>query len=498
MQKSDVFLAAALFAAHPLILAFGIFGHPDHHAFIMLFMTIYLCSVINMIKLDFHKVSCIRTSIVAAICIWISPETLIPILLSNGILFVYAFSDIEKLRLLHTKNLMIACLLVAIVFTVAGDHTAALTICMLLLVTPYITFNKTYASNRIFRYWHIAIILLMIEIFPLISPVEYDKVSVLHIALFTCAALYIGITMIYYDLNLNSRIAVSLAWLLIIGAVFLLIYPHFFKGMSANISDYAKEIWLCKVVEMRSPLSGGDRLFFIVYSIISTVSIASKVMHLIGNRKKCTVKLLWWIMVVNAICYTVFSGIAYRMLPYSMMFTLPIIVDFGMNNNFTKSLHRVLRTVITAFISMFFLFCTAFSDCTEEDKTIDATYTQEELFEIIDNLSEKPVVVMAHSNDGPSILYYTKHSVVGAPYHRQQQGIISSYKVMEDKYDEKIVKNILKETNSSYVFVRKKQYKEGKSLARMIIDNVQPKWIEIVKLPPKFNDVVVAKIVQNN
>jgi hypothetical protein len=104
---------------------------------------------------------------------------------------------------------------------------------------------------------------------------------------------------------------------------------------------------------------------------------------------------------------------------------------------------------------------------------------------------------MAHTNDGPTILYYTKHSVVGTPYHRQPQGIISSFKVMEDKYDEKIVKDILKATQSSYLLIRKKRYAEAKvqSLPQMIINNIPPKWVKIIRLPPKFSDVIVAKIL---
>jgi hypothetical protein len=124
-----------------------------------------------------------------------------------------------------------------------------------------------------------------------------------------------------------------------------------------------------------------------------------------------------------------------------------------------------------------------------------ALYTEQELFKEIDNLSNDPVVIMAHTNDGPKILYHTKHSVVGASYHRQVQGIISSYKVMEDKYDEKTVKDIIKTTGSSYIFIRKGQYKKTKSLPKMIMENALPSWIEIVNLPPKFNDVIIAKII---
>jgi hypothetical protein len=104
---------------------------------------------------------------------------------------------------------------------------------------------------------------------------------------------------------------------------------------------------------------------------------------------------------------------------------------------------------------------------------------------------------MTHSNDGPAILYHTKHSVVGAPYHRQAQGIIFSYKIMEDEYDEEVAKSILKVTDSSYLFVRKpNDYSETAkmSLARMIANNNLPNWLSVVKLPEKFSDITIVKI----
>jgi uncharacterized membrane protein len=227
------------------------------------------------------------------------------------------------------------------------------------------------------------------------------------------------------------------------------------------------------------------------------VSVVGKVLQLFDRKERKSTDFLWKIAIVNSVIYTIFSGAAYRMIPYSILFSLPLIVDFGMNGNFTKSFYRPLRILITLFISIVFVFFTAVLDHSDnESKDIDAGYTKQELFEVIDNLSENPIVIMAHSNDGPALLYYTKHSVVGAPYHRQTEGIISSYKVMEDEYDEKTVRDILKTTGSSYIFIRKKQYQKSdlRSLAKMITDNVPPKWIEIVELPPKFKDVIIAKI----
>jgi hypothetical protein len=249
---------------------------------------------------------------------------------------------------------------------------------------------------------------------------------------------------------------------------------------------------------MKSPFEHGDFLFFVTCAAIVSISVINKIMQLFRKKNTAgTEDVIWLIVTLNAIFYTIFAGMAYRMLPYAMMFSLPLTVDFGMNSDFTKSLGNVSKIFLTGFISAFFVFCTASWDHRKDkEEKISASYTKEELFEMLDNLSEKPVVIMAHVNDGPQILYYTKHSVVGAPYHRQTEGIIFSYKVTEEKYDEKTVREILEKTDSSYIFIRKEQYKNAKtnSLAKMITENAAPERIEIIKLPPQFDDVVIAKI----
>jgi hypothetical protein len=62
-------------------------------------------------------------------------------------------------------------------------------------------------------------------------------------------------------------------------------------------------------------------------------------------------------------------------------------------------------------------------------------------------------------------------------------------------YDEKTVKEIIKTTGSSYIFIRKGQHKKPGSLSKMIMENTPPPWIEIVDLPSKFRDIVIAKII---
>jgi hypothetical protein len=502
MTKTNAFLAAALFAAHPLILTFGIFGRPDHHAFIMLFIVIFIQNIIGLIKSKFlDKSYYVKTAIATVLCVWISPETLIPLLLVDAILFVYSFNDVAKLQLLYAKNILVALGIGTIIYFPSNlSPRNFLPICILLTTAPYSTFNNKYAQDPILKYWHAVIIAIIALLFPDIAPIEYDKISAVHMALYLCSVAYLCSVMIHQKFTLKKRIWMSFLWFVTIAAIFLSLYPSFLNGMSANIDDYIKSIWLNRISEMQSPFAHGDYLFFIVYCVIAMISIVNACLQL-TEKKFVSSDLTWWIIIVNAICYTILAGISYRMLPYSAMFLLPIIVNLGMNGDLTKRLHRLWKIVVTSFISIFFIFCTAYFPSTQEEKTVNAPYTDTELFEAIDKLSRKPIVIMAHSNDGPIILYHTKHSVVGAPYHRQIGGIIFSHKIMEDQYNEETAKRILKLTDSSYIFVRKKKHASTKtkspSLAHMIANNELPQWLNVVELPKKFDDIAVAKIVKD-
>jgi hypothetical protein len=287
--------------------------------------------------------------------------------------------------------------------------------------------------------------------------------------------------------------------LTVIAAVFLFLYPKFFSGMSANIDDYVKEIWLNEVKELQSPLAGNGKVSFLAYCIILVSSISSKIARLL-SQKRVAADIIWCILIGNAAIYTTLAGMAYRMQPYAILFGLPIIVDFAVNGDFAKSIHRLWRVVAALFLTTFFLFFTVFFGDSTPSKDIKHAYTPKELFELIDDLSPTPVVLMACIDDGPALLYHTKHSIVGAPYHRQESGIISSHKIMDAKYDEKTVKSILKTTGSSYIFIKKYSYNENRSkhesLAQMLVNDNCPNWINVLKLPPRFSDVIVAKIDQ--
>jgi hypothetical protein len=504
-SKRDAFLAVALFVANFAILPIGSFGRPDHHIFIMLSMIIYLASIMRILEANSHSLNdYLKVALASALCVWISPETLAPLLLSDAVLLLSTFSNILKLEDLYVKSLFTTSIILLIICFPNPANGHYIVMSAMFLVIPYVTFNKFYLSDPIFKYWHAIVLFLVLILSPLFPAPEYDKISSAHMFLYLFMSLFLGINMFRPEEDVKGKAIFTIFWGVITAAVFLCMYPKFFYGMSADVSDYVKEIWLRKVNEMKSPLQCGDMAFWATHFIIVMVSIYCKIIKLL-RKKFSKIDLLWWIFIANASCYAILSGLFYRMLPYSALFSLPLVVELGMNSKFMTCFSRTSKIITTFFLSTLFTLVTAYLKNENAPEESSITYEKRELYEELDKLSGKSIVIMAHVNDGVDIMYLTKHSVVGVPYHRQNWGIIASHKIMEGEYNENEAKEILRKTNSSYILVRKPKQKnaiKNMSLAQIIIDEAEkrpnrkpcPAWIKIVKLPQKFSDVVLAKI----
>ena len=500
-DKGSVFLATALFCASPFLMPFFSFGRPDHHSFITLCILIYIYYMIKTVLNETEdKHVYIKAAAATTACVWASPETLIVLLLTEAMLFFAYINDFSKIKNLYFKNLLTACFVgtIALIPEASPKAAHALSICLLIMLVPYTTLSRKALNNDpFFRCWHYICLMFIMIFLSNIQPAEYDKISIIHTVMFMCLAIFFAVNL--QLMNRKNHLYDAIVWACVIAFIFLSIFPRFLMGMSADIPQFVKDIWLCKISELRSPLTGNMMCTFLVFSVITLTAIAVKVREL----KKQTIEgknIIWAVFIVLAGGYWVLSCFAYRMIPYCVIFGLPIIVSLGMSSEYVKKFSKPVRMIITMTLSCFFLFATSFfcdSDL-DNEKEIDRKYSDAELFGYVDNLSAKPVVIMAHSNHGPKLLYYTKHRVLGAPYHRQIEGIISSYIVMEKDNDLSAVRKVLKKTNAQYLFIGHKQEKHvPNSFAASVLAGNTPQWLSVVKIPEKFSDYSIFKINQD-
>ena len=500
LPKNNVLLANVLFFVSPFVLSWFYFGRPDHHAFLILCLLVYIYYVIKAIMQGSKdKYAYIKTAFAAAACVWASPETLVVILATNAILFLAYLNDFQKTLHLHFTSLITACLVgtVAMIPELSGLRSYCIIICVFLMLAPYTAITQqSFKRSAFFRYWHYICLIFITYYLSEIEPIEYDKVSIVHVSLFLCLTTLFAVNMQLIDRR--SHIYDAMIWAGVIGVIFLCMYPRFLMGMSANVPKLVKDIWLSKVNELQSPFTVKSWSIFSAYALINATAIIVKIQEL--KKQKLSAKnVIWYIFIALAAIYLVLGCFAYRMIPYTVLFGTPLVVDLGMSSKYVKKLNRLLRMILTMFLSCLSLLLVAWiHDQIQPTKQKDfPKYSDKELYECIDNLSFGPAVIMAHSNDGPKLLYYTKHYVIGAPYHRQTQGIIASYVITQMENNPSEVRKTIKRTGSQFIFVnRNLKDKYPKSFAAEIISGKLPQWISVVKIPEKFSHHCVFEVNQ--
>lgn len=502
LEKYNAFLVAILFIGCLEIMPLGMFGRPDHHMFIIFLVTLFLWSVQRAISENDQNSSAEKNfyciSVTSFACIWASPETLIPLLLTDFVLFAHFFfsQDSEKLQLLFKKNIFVALLAGLLELTTARAGVAYLG-CLDVLLIVSLLIGNSKKTDILLSVLFVCIILFSKYIFP----IDYDKISIVHVVLYAISGIFFRIST-YIRGDLKKRLILNGLFWIFLGVIFLILYPKFIYGMSADVSDYAKEIWLNRVMEMKSPLKDSDRSIFITHCIISF----SAIFHGLFVLKFGEHKIFWHVISINAFFYTIFSGFAFRMWPFSDLFTLPIIVNSVMHAKILQKIPRIGKTCILL------LLLTLLPPIFQKDKnelkqsTIENNSSKNrdeneegkfkrKFYEEISKIVPPDSVIIADTDLGPEILYYTSCRVVGAPYHRQTEGIISCYEVLQKDYDENCIRKILEQTHASYILFEKPAPKSSeKNLKNMMANNELPKWLEILKLQSS-DKMILAKII---
>jgi hypothetical protein len=503
MTRSAALWATLIFMIHPALNYINMFGRPDHHAFIMLLLIIYVNNMAELCQSGFTDCRIARNAgIISALCVWTSPETLMFLLSAEAAIFFCYHNDSEKLEILYQKNIISTCAIGVIVFLFCRFDIVDILCIGALLIISYFTIKR-------YRFWHIIAIIFMAAAFSTLPLVEYDKISVVHLILYMCFSVFLGWVRIYHKRLLFSIIAGC-----IVGLMFLYMFPKFLYGMEADVSELLKLIWLSSEVdELKSPFHFGKipSLFFSIYMMISSIAIYNKI-HDLMSKKFENMDAIWWVFVVTCACYQLFASMADRMRPMYVCLGIPLIVDLAMNGIPLKPLPSYLKITVACILSLsvdtiqkyyyilpyYLLDPSGIQDfCTTRKNDY---YQEDRFFKFLDSISEKPQVILTYLGKSAKTLYYTKHKVVAAPYHRQEQGILAFFSVLEKDYDEDEVKKILLQTATSYIFISKtlsySNPKTQNSLAGMIIRGTYPSWISIVDIPSEFEDVILVKIDQ--
>ena len=97
-----------------------------------------------------------------------------------------------------------------------------------------------------------------------------------------------------------------------------------------------------------------------------------------------------------------------------------------------------------------------------------------------------PGLVMAHLNQGPLLLYWTPHSVVSGPYHRNRAGIRDGFAFFASE-DDRSAKRIVAERGVDYVLICPGEDRAAAKIERSLANRLEagqpPSWLRTVALP---------------
>ncbi|MDR0555607.1 MAG: hypothetical protein LBG20_01175 [Holosporaceae bacterium] len=234
------------------------------------------------------------------------------------------------------------CMISAIVLLSPPITSAHLTAFITIVMLSAITLRQ-------FATWHFIGYAGLIYLLSLDNLNMYDKISSMHIVLHLCAALYFLLCLFR-----RRSIAFIIVLGVLFGGIFLYRYPKFLLGIVGGASDFLRSVWFPTIKDLQSPLDSNfmNHLCFCVYGITIFVAIHDKICVLINKRAE-NLDIFWWLLIVVNMVYFAFACVVMRMVPISAVFSLPLILEFGLNGTATKLLQPKVAIVRVCTLILF-------------------------------------------------------------------------------------------------------------------------------------------------
>lgn len=465
INRNSIQMLWLLFISQTILLQVYFFGRPDHHSLLLFLFILLMGSMFRMVSAPENHKHAMIGGIIASLSLWVSIEAMF-----------------------------------------------AMVIVYITLVFLWLAGGKSYSRQILIFSLSVLItstVFLFIER-PLsgLLVVEYDKISIVHLYVFSIAALASYLVHYFQYASIGSKLRSLGVLLATSGLLIWFVFPNFFRGPMAGINKAIVPIWLDKVTEVQplwnsgvffeTVIVGSITLFlvFLMYLYI-TKELANYANLLIPSLSGFVVffplgiyqvRMCYYLMLIMTICLAAFLEALIRRISQ---------VNTG---EITKTLLRV------ATIIFFILFLPLTGEvATSNDKNENTDSENHSNRSNLKSLSlflnsyresnPETATILTYVDYGPELLYRTDYNYIATPYHRNDQGILYNYKVLTE-VDLSEVHTMLAERHVDLIVLRPESAKAGSykqsadepTFHERLMAGDKPNFLEAVELPTGLND----------
>jgi len=486
IKDKNISLIFLIFLSQPIFTEIFGFGRPDHHSLLLLSFIAVIGCMLRVVQPEVKK-----------------------------------------------NALLLICLMMAYSMVISVESIMLVVLVFLVMSVLWILYGMTYLNRSIkIAGWLtiLTVILLLIEK-PIheLSAVENDKISIVYITFFLIITAIFYFTKLFFtrfylinhDGDKESKIRIMRClYLLFIGTIgatlMIVLFPDFIKGPFSGVNPAIKPIWLDFVKEVQPllnlSLNGIGKL--LIYFGIPTLSGLYLLFNLFNKKDDNNHGHIF--LFIGMILYGMLSLYQIRWIGYLQMIALmPSVLVFDyiirkVIHGKSIKLIPILRsiTIVVLLFGFSFTGITLMMISDSETRVALSTNALEELCDwMVENeveLGERKTI-LTFLDFGPELLYRTTHSVISSPYHRNDEGILFSYNIM-NLDEEADIQASLKARSVDWILLAPNSTERAfyhydnntESFYGMLLNQQLPLWIKEIELPKEHEEFRLFLVDKDN
>ncbi len=347
---------------------------------------------------------------------------------------------------------------------------------------------------------------------------EYDRISVVHLTIALIALGFWGAVRVlerYWAQGRRGRSAAAVLGALVAGCLLYLIYPKFFGGPEVDVDPRMGPVFFDLVNELRSLVpvdrdSLGDFLLHLGPALFTVPFLA----WLLYRKRRSPAWEAWFYV---AVCLAVFLPLAIamrRFAPFTaVLMTIVLAEMLALIMAQSENLKIMpLRVLVRSGAMVALLLGSSGlgallaepAEATEWAPSCALSHVVD-LLNDQDGLGQQPLIVLAHFNHGPELLYRTRHAVVASPYHRNVAGNLDSDAIFgapDDDISRRLVEQrgidlILFCSRGPAVLQATLRSGGGSTFVNRLVQGKVPPWLRRIDPPTaSSNDFLIFSVVR--